>query len=277
MRNLIFFIYKYYVFLLFFALEIVALVFVYRYNTYQRAGFVNFTTGITGSFYNGINNIQEYFSLRQVNDSLQRENARLHSLLLTSYYQNNITSKSIKDTIYKQQYTYLAARVVNNSVVKRNNYITLNRGSLHGVKKHMAVICESGIVGIVLNVSPHYATVLSFLNNDCKISAKFVKTGAFGSLVWDGKDPKFARLLDVNKHVPIEVGDEIITSNYSSTFPEGIAIGRVAEHSLEPGDNFHNIKVELYTDFSSLSTVYVITNHFRNEQTELEAQLKRGN
>ncbi len=249
------------------------MVVIYRFNNYQKASFVNFTTGITSSFYTGVNNIESYFSLRQVNDSLQQENARLHSLLLTSYYENNITSNSIKDTIYKQQYTYLAAKVVNNSVTKRNNYITINRGRLHGVKPEMAVICESGIVGIVLNVSDHYATVLSFLNNNCKISAKLDKTQAFGSLVWDGINPKYAKLLDVNKHVPVSINDNIITSNYSTIFPEGIRIGRVIDQSLEPGDNFHSITVELYTDFSKLSSVYVINNIFKEEQQQLETQL----
>jgi rod shape-determining protein MreC len=273
MRNLIFFIYKYYTFFLFFALEVFAIVIIYRFNNYQKASFVNFTTGVTSSLYTGVNNIETYFSLREVNDSLQQENARLHSLLLTSYYENNITSNSIKDTIYKQQYTYLAAKVVNNSVTKRNNYITINRGRLHGVKPEMAVICESGIEGIVLNVSDHYATVLSFLNNNCKISAKLEKTQSFGSLVWDGINPKYAKLLDVNKHVPVAINDNIITSNYSTIFPEGIRIGRVIDQSLEPGDNFHSITVELYTNFSTLSSVYVIDNIFKEEQQQLETQL----
>lgn len=274
MRNLIFFIYKYYVFLIFLILEIFAFVLIYRFNHYQRASFVNYTTGVTSSLYNQVSDIKSYFNLRSVADSLQKENARLRNLLLTSYYQNNITTKSINDTIYKQQYTYLAARVVNNSVIKRNNYITINRGRLHGVEPQMAVISESGIVGIVLNVSDHYATVLSFLNNNCKISAKLERTQAFGSLVWDGKDPRYAKLLDVNKHVPVEVNDLVITSNYSTIFPEGIPIGRVSEHLLEAGDNFHTIKVELFTDFSTLSTVYVINNLFKKEQQELEAAQK---
>jgi rod shape-determining protein MreC len=258
---------------MFFALEVFAFVLIYRFNNYQKASFVNFTTGVTSSFYTGVSNVESYFSLRQINDSLQAENARLHTLLLSSYYENNITSKSIKDTVYKQQYTYLSAKVVNNSITKRNNYITINRGSLHGVRPEMGVISENGIVGIVLNVSEKYATVLSFLNNNTKISAKLALNGAFGSLVWDGKDPRFAKLLDVNKHVPIQVNDEIITSNYSTIFPEGIPIGRISEHSLDPGDNFHTIKVDLYTNFSTLSTVYIINNLMKGEQVSLENQL----
>ena len=274
MRNLIFFIYKYYVFFIFLTLEIFAFVIIYRFNNYQKASFINYTTGVTSSFYTAVSNTQSYFNLRRVNDSLQIENAKLRSELLSSYYKNNITIIQKNDTVYKQQYDYIAASVVNNSVIKRNNYITINRGRLHGILPEMGVISESGIVGIVMSVSDRYSTVLSLLNNNCKISAKIQKNDAFGSLVWDGVDPKYATLLDVNKHVPIQTGDQIITSNFSTIFPQGLPIGRIFSHSLDAGDNFHTLKVELYTDFSTLSTVYVIRNLFKDEQVNLESTLK---
>ena len=274
MRNLIFFISKYYVFFMFFGLEIFSFIVIYRFNHYQKANFINYTTGVTSSFYSAVSNTEQYFSLRKMNDSLQIENAKLRSQLFSSYYQNGLTVKTINDTLYKQQYEYIAATVVNNSVTKRNNYITLNRGSLHGIEPQMGVISESGIVGIVLSVSPRYCTVLSLLNNNCKISAKVKKNGAFGSLVWDGADPSIARLLDVNKHVPVATNDLIITSNYSTIFPEGIPIGKIYSHTLDAGDNFHTIKVELFTDFSTVSTVYVIRNLLKQEQQTLESTLK---
>jgi rod shape-determining protein MreC len=270
MRNLIFFIYKYYVFFLFFVLEVAAFIVIYRFNNYQKASFVNYTTGVTSSFYTAVSNTNEYFNLRTVNDSLQIENARLHAQLITSYYKNSFNATLVNDTVYKQQYEYIPAQVVSNSVTKRNNYITLNRGRLHGIEPEMGVISDNGIVGIVMNVSDHYCTVLSLLNNNCKISAKVEKNGAFGSLVWEGDDPKFALLKDVNKHVPLMVNDKIITSNFSKLFPEGIAIGKIYAHSLDAGDNFHRIKVELNTDFSTVSTVYVIRNVLKQEQETLE-------
>lgn len=274
MRNLIFFLYKYHTFFLFFVLEVIAFVIIYQFNTYQKASFLNYTHGVANTFYTGISNTKDYFYLRSVNDSLQMENARLRNQLLTSYYQNNVSLTNINDTVYKQQYTYIAARVVNNSVTKRNNYITLNRGSLHGIKPKTGVISENGVVGIVMTVSEHYSTVLSVLNSNCKLSAKIQKNGAFGSLVWDGEDPRLAKLLDVNKHVPVAVNDLVITSNFSPIFPEGLPIGRIKTHSLDAGDNFHNMKVELFTDFSTVSTVYVINNLLKGEQQVLEEALQ---
>jgi rod shape-determining protein MreC len=258
---------------MFFLLEVLAFVILYRYNNYQKASFLNYTGAIANNFYTGVSNTKDYFNLRRVNDSLQLENARLRTQLLTSYYQNNISLNSINDTVYKQQYTYLTARVVNNSVTKRKNYITLNRGRLHGIEEKMAVISETGVVGIVNHVSDHYCTVLSVLNSDCRISAKLQKNGAFGALMWDGNNPRIAQLKDVNKHVPVRINDMIVTSNFSPIFPEGIPIGKIYYHTLDAGDNFHTIDVEMFTDFTTVSTVYIIKNVFKQEQESLESLL----
>lgn len=270
MRNIIVFIYKYYVFLLFLLLEFFSLYLIYQYNTYQRASFVNFSNGVTGNAFNTVSNFKSYFRLRQINDSLQLENARLRSELFTSYYNNEIRDFKVNDTVYKQQYTYLAAKVLNNSVNKRNNYLTLNRGRLHGVEEKMGVICDNGVVGIVMGVSDRFCTVLSILNGNAKISAKIADNNSFGSLVWDGDDPTICRLLDVNKHVEVENGKQIVTSGYSTIFPENITIGQVYTHSLQDGENFHTIKVKLATNFSNLSSVYIINNLYKQEMDSVE-------
>ncbi len=272
MRNIIVFIYKYYVFLLFLLLEFFSLYLIYRYNTYQRASFINFSNGVSGNVFNTVANFKSYFRLRQINDSLQLENARLRSELFTSYYNNEIRDFKVNDSIYKQQYTYVAAKVLNNSVNRRNNYLTLNRGRIHGVKQQMGVICDNGVVGIVMGVSDRFCTVLSLLNSNAKISAKIADNNAFGSLVWDGDDPTTCRLLDVNKHVEVENGKRIVTSGFSTIFPENIPIGEVYTHSLEAGDNFHTIKVKLATSFGNLTSVYIINNFYKEEMDSLETE-----
>lgn len=272
MRNIIVFLYKYYVFFLFLSLEIFALYLIYQYNTYQKASFLNFSNGVSGQVFSTVSNFKSYFRLRQINDSLQLENARLRSELFTSYYNNEIRDFKLNDSIYKQQYTYVAAKVLNNSVNRRNNYLTLNRGRLHGISEQMGVICDNGVVGIVMSVSDHFCTVLSLLNNNSKISAKIADNNAFGSLVWMGEDPTTCSLLDVNKHVPVANGKKIVTSGYSTIFPENISIGEVYAHSLEAGDNFHTIKVKLSTNFTNLSSVYIINNFFKEEMDTLEQQ-----
>ncbi len=277
MRNLIYFLYRYYTFLLFFALEIFSIVVLYRYNNYQKANFLNFTGGVASQFYENVNNITNYFSLREINDSLLSENARLRGQLLNAYYQNGFAQTSINDTVYKQQYAYVAAIVVNNSVMQRNNYITIDKGSRHGIKPDMGVIGSNGVVGIITSVSEHFSTIRSALNSNTKISCMFKKNNAFGSLEWNGDDPKFSMLKYVNKHVDVTMNDEIVTSNYSTLFPQGIPVGKVYSHLIEADDNFYNIKVELNTNFSTLKNVYVIVNFMKEEQLKVEATNKSDN
>jgi len=277
MRNLLFFIYKYYTFLLFFGLEIFAIIILNRFNTYHRASFLNQTSAVTSGFFESVGKTKNYFNLGTINDSLMAENARLREELLYSLYSNHIAMNKVRDTIYKQQYEYIAAEIVNNSVTRRNNYITLNKGSLHGIEPEMGVMSANGVVGIVMTVSDHYSVVLSLLNGNCKISAKLRKDNAFGSCVWDGIDSRYARVLDVNKHVTIAVDDQIETSGYSTIFPEGIAIGKIYSHSLDAGDNFHTIKVELATDFATVKNVYVIRNLMKAEQKNLETKTYKSN
>ncbi len=232
---------------------------------------------MASSFYEKINNTTSYFSLRRINDSLLNENARLRTMQLNAYYQNGFTLSTLNDTNYKQQYSYISANVVNNSVIRRNNYITIDKGRIHGIEPNMGVISSNGVVGIVTGVSEHFSTIRSALNKETKISAMLKKNGAFGSLAWNGDNPKYTNLVDVNKHVQVKVGDEVVTNDFSTIFPVGIPIGTIAEQSLDAGDNFHTLKVELYTDFSTLRNVYVIRNKFKDEQLELERQVKGDN
>lgn len=272
MRNLIFFIYKYYTFFLFLLLEIISLLIIFRYNNYQKASFLNFTGAASNGVYSAINNANSYFHLQSVNDSLMVENARLHGQLMNAFYSKSFTQNIVNDTNYKQQYTYISANIVNNSVTRRNNYITIDKGSDHGIERGMGVICNNGIVGAVQFVSKRFSVILSFLNSQAKVSVKLRKNNAFGSLVWEGGDPQIAALNDVNKHVPVKDGDEVITSNYSTIFPEGIPVGKVVSHELDEGENFYSISVNMYTDFGTLRNVYVIRNLLKEEQMQLEAQ-----
>jgi rod shape-determining protein MreC len=254
-----------------------SIVVLYRYNNYQKANFFNFTGGVASQFYETVNNTTNYFSLREINDSLLNENARLRGQLLNAYYQNGFAQTSINDTVYKQQYAYVAANVVNNSVMQRNNYITIDKGSSHGIKPDMGVIGSNGVVGIITSVSEHFSTIRSALNSNTKISCMFKKNNAFGSLEWNGDDPKFSMLKYVNKHVEVTMNDEIVTSNYSTLFPQGIPVGKVYSHLIEADDNFYNIKVELNTNFSTLKNVYVIVNFMKEEQLKVEATNKNDN
>jgi rod shape-determining protein MreC len=194
----------------------------------------------------------------------------LRSQSLGSYAKYITTKTIVGDTVLKQQYTYIPADVVNNSVNRRNNYLTLNRGYKQGIARDMAVITSNGIVGYTKDVSANYCTVLSILNKDAKISAKVKRYDELGSLVWEGGDYRFGLLQDIGMHVKIAKGDSIVTSNFSDIFPSNIMIGTIESFVPREGGEFYNIKVRYSANLKNVTHVYIINNILRQEKIQLE-------
>ncbi len=273
MRNLVIFIRRYFNFFLFLVIEICCLIWVFRKNAYQRSAFLNSTNTLTSRLYQRYNNVEYYFHLRAVNDSLVTENARLRNALPGDFDHIDSTSKIMTDTVSRRRFLYLPAKVVNNSVNNATNTITIHRGSKQGITPNMGVVSTSGVVGIIRNVSDNYAVVISLLNKDTRISAKLLKTGDFGSVRWDldHPNPEYGTLTDIPKTVKLRKGDSIVTSGYSTLFPENIMVGYVDEVGSVPSSNFHTIRIRFSTNFYNLQYVYVIKNLLDTEQKKLEA------
>lgn len=229
-----------------------------------------------GTMYDYAAGTRDYFGLTTINDSLARENAELRAQLKNAQYNKQVE----RDTAYieldttEQQFTYIAAKVVNNSINRSNNSITLNRGRAHGVRPHTGVLSQNGLVGIVRNVSEHYSRVASLLHKQTRISASIKRSNFFGSLVWNENDPRFMNLVDVPKHADLRSGDTILTSGYSVMFPQGFMIGTIEDFELESGSNYYDIRVKLTQDLSNIEYVYIVENLLADELNQLE---KEGN
>ena len=276
MRGLLRFLLKNYAFLLFLLLEVISFIFIFNFNTYQRARYLNSSNKVTATIYNSYNAIGSYFSLASVNRKLAKENAMLKSLISDlPYVKVTPYSVILKAEVTDSLYRFISAKVINNSVDKQDNYITLNKGRKHGIKPDQGIINSEGIVGVVTQVSESFSLGFSVLNKRWGASAKLKKSGTFGPLAWDGSDPKYANLTGIPFHVEVAVGDTVVTSSYSSVFPEGIMIGTI--HSIEqpPGDNYYTILVELAVDFRALSYVDVVENLKKDEIKALENRINR--
>jgi rod shape-determining protein MreC len=271
MRSLLRFLAKYHAVFLFVFLEVLSIMMIVRYNNYQHVKFLNSSNRITGSIYNGYWGIAQYFSLKQLNDELAEENAKLRSELMREELSKIGTDTPQQDSLYRQNFFFSTAKVINNSVNRVHNYILLNKGSRHGIKPDMGVVSSNGVVGVVTNVSKNYSTVISLLNNRLKISAKIKRNNYFGSLTWNGDDYRKAELDEIPFHVDVAKGDTIVTSGYSAIFPEGLMLGTVSDYSLQGGSNFYKITVNLSVDFKNLVYVDVIQNKTRKEILKLES------
>ena len=231
-----------------------------------------------GKVYKTYTNARDYFYLRRISDSLMAENALLRSRLPESRISIKADTSTITDTAgkYIQHFVYVSARVIRNSVNQPSNLIYLDKGRQQGINKQMGVINASGIVGQIISVTDNYAVAMSELSKDFKVSAKLKKNEYFGNMHWDGVNSTTATMEEVPKHVPVKVGDTVVTSGFSELYPRNIMIGTIRTVKAEPDKNFLDISVNLSTDFGNLSYVYVVKNLKRNELLTLDSLVNKN-
>lgn len=275
MRTLLRYLLKNHAFVLFILLETFALVMVFNHNSFQRSRYLNSANRISGNIYAAFHSVTQYFDLARVNRELAEDNARLRSLLKEQPETVVGPDSMAADTqmIYSE-FRYVPAKVINNSVNRPFNYITLNKGEKHGIKPDQGIISVHGIVGVVARVSESYAMGLSVLNQRWSVSSKLKKSGYYGSLVWQGDNYRLANLTEIPLHADIAAGDTIVTSGFSSIFPEGILIGTIHDYSRPGGENYYSITVELAVDFKALSHVEVIEYKGKSEIKHLENNVR---
>lgn len=280
MRALIRFFVTYRILILFLFLESLSLFLVVKHNQFQRNSFLNSSSAMAGNIYAASNSVSEYFGLGKVNQSLAGENAALKERLYhleeeLRFLKQDSSYQGRKEMALQKRYSIVTAKVVNASINKYRNYLTLDKGEADGMKIAMGVVNDRGVVGIVSAVSEHFSVVLPILNPLSRISVKLKGENKLGSLVWDGRDSETALLEEMPRYVKAAVGDTVVTSGSSSIFPEGINVGKVKVVNQTNGDNYY-IEVELLADFAQLSYVDAIAFDNIEEQHELEAKNAEG-
>jgi rod shape-determining protein MreC len=272
MESLFKFFYRYRALTLFLVLEIFCGWMVVSFNTYQGSSFFNSSNVFTGAVLQTTDNIKYYFKLRSINLDLAEENKELHRQLQESRQRNILLDEKTPDTARIYQYSFVTAKVINNSTNKLSNYFTLDKGTEDGVQPGMGVLSTTGgVAGRVKACSDHYSTVLSILNEKWPLSAKIKRGNVDGIVEWKGGNATEAELTHVGKHHKVFEGDTVVTSGYSSIFPYGIVIGRI-KSVVDDGEKYI-IKVNLATDYTAMSYVYVVKNKMKAERDSLETDI----
>lgn len=273
MRKLFKFLRKFRDFLIFFVLQLVVLGIFFNSRNFHRAQLFNTSSSLIGWFVEKKYNITKHFALEETNSRLMEENAYLRSMMPESFYQLQGKIVFVHDTLYKQQYEYIPAEVLNSTITRRDNYFTIDKGRLSGIKTGMGVISDEGIVGFVFEVSDHMALVKTVLSDNINIPVRLKKNNEHWLLKWDGYDEKIAQVNGVNRDIDIAVGDTVVTRAGKGMFPSGIMVGIVDELISEDGKPTWDVNIKLSVNFSSVSGVYVIKNLFQEEQKSLELRL----
>jgi rod shape-determining protein MreC len=279
-RNVFLFIRRHFNFLFFLVLQIFALSFLFRFNKFHEAAFLNVSTEITGRFYERYNNIEYYFQLKKTNESLVQENLRLRQQLKENYEAPDSMRRLIHDTLKVDSHTVIKymlmeAKVVNNNTGSQANYLTIHRGFAQGVRPNMGVTGPQGVVGRVLIVSQNFATVQSMLHNQFKVIAKLQHSNETGAIEWDGGNPQFVTMKNIPKSVKVEKGDSVLTTQISSFLPANLLIGTVADIIPDNSSSFYTLKVKTATNFGNIEYVYVIDNLQSDEQKTLEDSTRK--
>lgn len=276
MHNLTEFLAKHNHWFVFLVLEVVSMVLLFRYNSYQGSVWFSSANAVTGKVYEWDSAVESYFSLSGVNSQLTQRNAFLEQQVrmlddsiarLTRSQETAVTRLS--SMVPFQGCRLIPAKVVANMVNRYDNLITIDKGSADGVKRDMGVVCGMGVVGIVYLVSEHYSIVIPALNSHSNISCTIQRRGYFGYLRWRGGSSQMAYLEDVPRHAHFKLGDNVVTSGYSSVFPPGVMVGKVL-HVFNSADGLsYRVQVKLSTDFARLRDVCLVDDSALQERIDL--------
>lgn len=270
MSNLFDFFIRYKNTLLFFLLLIISLSLTFQTHSFQRSKVVSSTNFISGGVYSWEDGIRSYFRLGKENKLLVEENNRLREQLYNASFDRDVFG-DVADTIFpRKPYKVRPAQVIANRYKNLDNYILINRGSKDSIQPEYGVITNQGVLGVVEDVSRHYARVISILNTKLAINAQLKNSDHFGTLSWDGRNPNVLNLIDIPRTASVEVGDTIMTNGRSLIFPKGIMIGTVEKAKVRSGQNFYDIRVRLFNDMTAIGNVYVIQNERRAEADSLK-------
>ncbi|HVG14075.1 MAG TPA: rod shape-determining protein MreC [Chitinophagaceae bacterium] len=283
MRNIFLFIRRYFVFLTFLVMQGFALWMIFKYNRFHRAAFLGVSTELTGRVNTQVDKVDDYFHLREENRRVHRMNDSLMNLLKKNYWMPDSTLRPVTDSVMVndstkavRRYLWREAKVVFTSVNSDQNYLQINRGSGQGIRDNMSVLDSDGaLVGLVVNVSNNFSQVMSLLHRKSRVPAALKSSNIFGTLEWDGMDPRFVLLQGISKEVPVKRGDSVLTSIYSYNFPPGYLIGRVDAISVDKASGFYILKVKTAVNFSAVQQVFVVDNLQKAEQEQLEEDTRR--
>lgn len=278
MKNLIAFLTNYHHWFLFILLEIISVVLLFQYNSYQGSVWFSSANLVSGKVYEVDASIRSFFSLTRVNEELtlrnfylERQVAQLRRLYGDMTKDTTIMER--QELEFLSRYKLIPAKIVSNTINKSDNLITINRGTSDGIERDMGVVCGNGVVGVVYMVSQHYSVVIPVLNrSSSRISCSIRHRGYFGYLRWYGGDPTIAYLEDVPRHAHFKRGDWIETSGYSNIFPHGVLVGRIETIYNSPDGLSYRLKVRLTTDFGRLRDVCVISDKDIAEHARLLEQ-----
>jgi len=273
MHNLRAFFRRFRVFLLFVLLQVFALSNYFSSLNFPRSQYLTTASAVAGSFLSLEYEFTKHWNLSLNNENLQKENIHLRKKNPNTFIRLSNGIVKIDDTLFKQQYDYIPAVIINSTFDKRNNYFTLNIGSAKGVKRGDGVFSDKGIVGVIHNTSANYAVVKSVLTSDINLDVMIENSGAFGLLKWNGRNARIGSIDGISNDIKIKKWSKVVTRGGSGIFPRGIMVGRILKLGAVEGKPLWDVSLVYSEDYRKIQNVYIVKNLFQEEQIKLEKSI----
>ena len=279
MNSIFQFLYKHLHWLVFVVLEIVCFVLLFSFNGFQGSIYLSTANVVSARLMVGKSRVASYFALDQTNEALAMQNAILQQRvteleqMLEQFRLDSLSEAKVIDKVRRMGFRITPVRIVDNSINKTDNFITIDKGSADGLVPDMGVIDCAGTLGVVYKCSQHYSLVMPLLNSKSSLSCKVLGGDSFGFLKWEGGDARYAMLYDLPRYAEVQIGDTIVTSGHSVSFPEGIMVGRVAEMFPSSDGLYVTLKVLLSAGFDQLGHAFVVSKMDADELVALKEEL----
>lgn len=279
MNSIFQFLYKHLHWLVFVVLEIVCFVLLFSFNGFQGSIYLSTANAVSARLMVGKSRVASYFALDQTNEALAMQNAILQQRvteleqMLEQFCLDSLSEAEAIDKVRRMGFRISPVRIVDNSINKTDNFITIDKGSADGLVPDMGVIDCAGTLGVVYKCSQHYSLVMPLLNSKSSLSCKVLGGDSFGFLKWEGGDARYAMLYDLPRYAEVQIGDTIVTSGHSVSFPEGIMVGRVAEMFPSSDGLYVTLKVLLSAGFDQLGHAFVVSKMDADELVALKEEL----
>ena len=279
MNSIFQFLYKHLHWLVFVVLEIVCFVLLFSFNGFQGSIYLSTANAVSARLMVGKSRVASYFALDQTNEALAVQNAMLQQRvteleqMLGQFRLDSLSEAEAIDKVRRMGFRITPVRIVDNSINKTDNFITIDKGSADGLVPDMGVIDCAGTLGVVYKCSQHYSLVMPLLNSKSSLSCKVLGGDSFGFLKWEGGDARYAMLYDLPRYAEVQIGDTIVTSGHSVSFPEGIMVGRVAEMFPSSDGLYVTLKVLLSAGFDQLGHAFVVSKMDADELVALKEEL----
>src|SRR5690606_35867198 len=271
MRNLIAFLKRFQIFLVFAILQVITLSLYFSFFYYPRSQYLTTANAVNAKVWEMSNAVTKQFKLGNTNRQLQKSNEQLMGQLPQSFVRIDSSTVLIEDTLYQQKFEYISGEIINSTVEKRNNYFTINIGEVNGVERGMGVISDNGVVGVIHRTSEHYAIVKSVLTENINISVVVESVGLFGLLKWDGVDPRRGSIAGISNDLQIKKWSKVVTREGTGIFPKGIMVGKVEKLKSVEGEAFWDVSIVFSEDYRKLQKIYVVKNLLAEEQKKIES------